>query len=85
MNGYDIGRLAVSKAGHDQGNVYVIIGADEAYVYLADGKIRTLEHPKKKKRKHVQLILRKFDISGADNTAVKRILKEWKNKEEKKS
>lgn len=49
------GMLARSKAGHDAGRLYVIIQADEEFVYLADGKIRTLDRLKKKKRKHVQI------------------------------
>ena len=49
------GMLARSKAGHDAGKVYVIIDVDDTYVYLADGRIRTLERPKKKKKKHVHL------------------------------
>ena len=45
------GMLAVSKAGHDTGRLYVIIETDDSYVYLADGRIRTLDKPKKKKKK----------------------------------
>ena len=43
--------LARSKAGHDMGKVYVIMDVDDAYVYLADGRIRTLDKLKKKKQK----------------------------------
>ncbi|MCD7745361.1 MAG: KOW domain-containing RNA-binding protein [Lachnospiraceae bacterium] len=32
------------------------IVTENSYLLLADGKSRTLEHPKRKKRKHVQLI-----------------------------
>ena len=45
------GMLAKSKAGHDAGKVFVIKQADSEYVYLVDGRSRTLDHPKKKKRK----------------------------------
>ena len=51
-----IGMLAKSKAGHDLGKIYVIVNEDEEYVYLCDGKIRTLEKLKKKKKKHIQII-----------------------------
>ena len=37
------GMTATSLAGHDRGKVYLIIHADAAYVYLADGKCRTLD------------------------------------------
>ena len=49
-DGY-IGKLARSKAGHDSGKIYVIIAENSAYVYLVDGRIRTLSRPKKKKKK----------------------------------
>ena len=38
------------------GKIYVIVNEDEEYVYLCDGKIRTLEKLKKKKKKHIQII-----------------------------
>lgn len=53
---YRPGMLAKSLAGHDQNKIYVIIQEDESYVFLCDGKNRTLENLKKKKKKHVQLI-----------------------------
>ena len=37
------GMTATSLAGHDRGKVYLIIHADAAYVYLADGKCRTID------------------------------------------
>lgn len=82
MDRYETGMLVRSKAGHDTGMVYVIIDTDDTYVYLADGKVRTLDRPKKKKKKHTQIILEKYDISGADDVRIKRILKEWNQKEE---
>ena len=77
MDRYKTGMLARSKAGHDIEKVYVIVDVDEAYVYLVDGRIRTLDRPKKKKKKHVQLICREYDISKSDNAGIRRILKEW--------
>ena len=56
---YRPGMLAKSLAGHDQNKIYVIIQEDEKNVFLCDGKNRTLEHLKKKKKKHVQLISKK--------------------------
>lgn len=50
------GMLAVSKAGHDRADVYVIIREDDEYVYLADGRNRTVDRPKKKNKKHIQVI-----------------------------
>ena len=51
MDRFEVGMLAKALAGHDLGKIYVIIGVDEDYVYLVDGKIRTMEKPKKKRKK----------------------------------
>ena len=50
----DRSSLIVSKAGRDKGQLFFVIDADEQYVYLADGKGRRLESPKRKKRRHVR-------------------------------
>ena len=52
----NIGYLATYKAGHDKGKVFVIIAEENEYLWIADGKARTVLHPKKKKKKHVQII-----------------------------
>ena len=54
----DKSSLVVSKAGRDQGQLFYVIDTDEQYVYLADGKSRRLEKPKRKKRKHIEQIPR---------------------------
>ena len=48
-----IGNIAVSMAGHDKGQVYVIVKEDAEYVYLCDGSLKVLEKPKRKSLKHV--------------------------------
>ena len=73
-----IGMLATSKAGHDRGVTYVIIGEEDEYVYLADGQTRTVEKPKKKNKKHIQVIKKvqmKRPDSGFMNPEIKRMIK----------
>lgn len=48
--------LAISTAGHDKGSIYVIVKEEADMYYLADGKCKTLEKPKKKNKKHIQII-----------------------------
>ena len=63
-----LGELATSKAGHDKDRLYMIIGEEEECVYLCDGRLRGVEHPKKKKKKHIQVI-----HSSARNTLIQSI------------
>jgi ribosomal protein L14E/L6E/L27E len=51
-----VGEFAKSKAGHDKGEIFVIINIEEEYVFIVDGKTRKIEKPKKKKLKHIQVI-----------------------------
>ena len=53
-----ISDVVVSTAGHDQGKLFYVIDEDPVYLILANGKDRTLDKPKRKKRKHVQKVLR---------------------------
>ena len=73
----EIGMLAKSKAGHDKNKIFVIIGIEEEYVFLADGKNRLICQPKKKKIKHIQLIKEKYDVEAADDAAIRKILKSF--------
>lgn len=84
MDRYEIGMLAKSKAGHDKGKIYIIHSMDDTYVYLTDGSLRTVDHRKKKKKKHVQIICRQYDIAAMDDVAIKRVLKEYNKEKEGK-
>lgn len=75
MEQFIIGSYAVSTAGHDTGKCYVIINTDSEYVYLVDGRIRTLDHPKKKKVKHVK-ILEQSDQTLADKVTARTVKNE---------
>lgn len=53
-----ISDVVVSTAGRDQGEWFYVIAEEPDYLMLANGKDRRLEKPKRKKRKHVQKVLR---------------------------
>ena len=53
-----ISDVVVSTAGRDRDELFYVIDADPLYLMLANGKDRTLDKPKRKKRKHVQKVLR---------------------------
>lgn len=54
--GERVGEVCVSLAGHDAGTVLVIVGTNDNYVFVADGKTRKISTPKRKKSKHVSVI-----------------------------
>ena len=53
-----ISDVVISTTGRDKGRIYYVIQADPIYLHLANGKDRTLERPKLKKRKHIEKVLR---------------------------
>ena len=54
----NISDVVMTTAGRDAGQWFYVIDADPVFLLLANGKHRTLEKPKRKKRKHVQKVLR---------------------------
>lgn len=48
--------IIISLAGRDRDQFFFVLDTDETYVYLADGRGRKLEQPKRKKRKHVRKV-----------------------------
>ena len=75
-----VGMLATSRAGHDKDTTYVIIREEKEYVYLADGHLKTVDRPKRKNKRHIQIIkkvqLQKKGDAWSDPEIVK-ILKEY--------
>ena len=51
---FKLGQIVFSKNGHDKGNIFVVVDIEKQYIYIADGKIRKIEKPKRKKIKHIQ-------------------------------
>ena len=55
---FQISDVVSSIAGRDAGKWFYVIKTEGQYLYLANGKDRTLEKPKRKKRKHAVKVLR---------------------------
>ena len=48
------GQFVRSKAGRDKGRVFIVVDMiDDQYVLVADGDLRRIGNPKKKKVKHL--------------------------------
>ena len=63
----DIARsdIVISTAGRDKGKLFFVLGTEEDFLLLADGKARKLESPKRKRRKHTVLEAR-YDCRAAE-------------------
>lgn len=56
MDGITLGQIVHSKAGRDKDRYFIIVGVvNDEYVLLADGDMRKISSPKKKKLKHLVL------------------------------
>ena len=53
-----IADVVLSTAGHDAGKLFYVLEADDTWLTLVNGKDRTIEKPKRKKRKHTKKVLR---------------------------
>jgi large subunit ribosomal protein L14e len=52
----ELGAVVLSKAGRDAGRYFVVVGkVDSQYVLVADGDLRKIQNPKKKKIKHLDV------------------------------
>ena len=81
------GELVVCTAGRENERLMCVIAFDGEYVYLCDGRLRTIEHPKKKSKKHIQPVkkavnheIREKLLQGASvrNEEIKRAIKVFK-------
>ena len=62
MNEPVIGHVCTSRAGHDKGRAFLIMGIhDENHVLISDGDTRKLSRPKKKKLQHLHVEPQKAD------------------------
>ncbi len=70
-----IGRVVISSAGHDSGRRMVVTGADGGFVFVADGKERRLDSPKKKNIKHVRATAASIELEGMTDKRLRQTLR----------
>lgn len=59
------GRVVISRQGHDAGTWYAVLRVlDESTVILCDGDSRKLDHPKKKRVKHLTALPLTIAVDG---------------------
>lgn len=50
----EIGSVVVNKTGKEKTKFFAVTGFDESFCFLANGRDRKLDKPKKKNLRHVQ-------------------------------
>ena len=65
----ETGRIVQSTAGHDKGELFCVVGVQEPYLLLADGRRRKGASPKRKKRAHVRFL----ELEGFDHSALREL------------
>lgn len=48
-----IGSAVCSKAGRDKGRYFAVLSLEDDFAYIADGDLRKVQKPKRKKLKHL--------------------------------
>ena len=74
-----LGNVVISSAGHDCGRFMVVVGADDGFVFVADGKERKLDSPKKKNIKHVRRTLSTIELEGLTDKKLRQTLRAFAN------
>jgi len=76
-----LGQIVHSKAGRDKDKYFIVVGiASNEYVLIADGDIRKIDKPKKKKVKHIAIHnIIAYDIKDKFEANVKVSNSELKN------
>ena len=75
--------FAKSLSGHDKNQYYLVVKKEAEFLFLVNGINRTLENPKKKNEKHVQIIkklptaVEEILATEQSNLTVKRAIKEY--------
>ena len=67
-----VGKIVYSLSGRDKGKYLVVINCDNNYVFVADGKERKLQSPKRKNIKHISLTA---DTLNPDQFKTNKLLK----------
>lgn len=74
----DAGTIVRSKAGRDRDRFFVVLECSGAYAWIADGKVRRVESPKKKKRMHLAATTQSIDLSvPPTNGRLRKELRKW--------
>ncbi|NLG52457.1 MAG: RNA-binding protein [Clostridiales bacterium] len=52
----DLGDIVLSLSGRDKKRLFFVLKTQSGFAWLADGRMRKIENPKKKNLKHLKLV-----------------------------
>ena len=88
-NKYNVGDIVLALAGRDSERFFIVVEIiDENYVYIANGKSRKADIPKKKKIRHIKILKKAGeDFIGSlnlkngkfTNSILRKIISEYSN------
>ena len=75
---FEAGMIVKPNSGHKTGNHFVLVKADESFVYIVDGKRRRLSNPKKKNKKHIVVTdKQKIDLNTQTDKSIRKLLNKY--------
>ena len=75
------GSVVIAEAGRDSGAQFVVVGLDEGFCFIADGKSRKLDKPKRKNIKHIRATDSMIDLNDITDKKLRRLLRELSSAE----
>ena len=76
-----IGSVVRAKAGRDKDGFFVVTAIEKEYCFMADGKSRKLDKPKRKNIKHISLTNSMIDIKDKKDKKLRTLLKGFGSEE----
>lgn len=68
------GEIVKSLRGHDKDKFFAVVMQDDRFVFLADGKNRKINAPKKKSIKHVVCTEEKINLSEYTDKSLRKLI-----------
>lgn len=76
MDNIRAGSVVRALAGREKGRCFVAAAIDGGFVYIADGRERKLEKPKRKSIKHISPVGKFIMTEGLTNKKLRNLLRE---------
>ncbi len=71
------GIVVKANAGRDNGKYFVVVGAENAHILIADGKTRKLASPKRKNVKHLTFTEKSVELNGITDKKLRNVLRSF--------